>query len=604
MSNSLNRRVSRLKTVEEYLRRQDHFTLYGRECTGANRRFILDLLTLMMWLWSDVSLAEELISPRWVDSLCSTDVGSILDAFKSLDEELISGGDYASFKRKLGGVPSCLAQVLAPLRGNLDLFRKEGVGFKDIRSCLLFTSRGTLPDSDFLEEEALQDWLTRNTGEVRAVDVTPEAAVIRQWLAPYKDLSYSFRPRYGPGHSSDIVGTRLDAKYRAFRYDALLRYIGLHCDHPVEEMPRGCLGLDRCGELRFVPKNLKKRRTITMEPSSLMFYQQGFFHGINERLFHGPLRNRINLERPDLNGDLAWEGSLNGSYATIDLSSASDSVKYWLVRALFDNTKLLHALLATRSRTVRYRSEVFRPNYFAPMGSALCFPVECLVFAAIVESQVKSRPGIHKYRVYGDDIVCPSWAYDQVCTRLQDLGFEVNTDKSFHSNGPGFRESCGYEWYKGEDVTPLRIPRRFTTLEPTGTAVCGLVDLANSAYHYTLLRLRVLKALRGQGILFGDTGEGHVFSVQPTNFHLASRWNEDLQSMQYRHRYPVSDTERWRADEEDIRLYEWLRAHRDREAPVGLVAPSDSLARSTRMKWGWHSPAPGWPEKGVNSSSF
>jgi hypothetical protein len=105
-----------------------------------------------------------------------------------------------------------------------------------------------------------------------------------------------------------------------------------------------------------------------------------------------------------------------------------------------------------------------RLNKFASMGSALCFPVEALVFYCIIQTQLHREAGIRptpltiqsfsqRINVYGDDLIVPSDAMDGIVSLLTTFGLKVSRTKSFGKSR--FRESCGSEWYAGRDVRPL-----------------------------------------------------------------------------------------------------------------------------------------------------
>lgn len=105
-------------------------------------------------------------------------------------------------------------------------------------------------------------------------------------------------------------------------------------------------------------------------------------------------------------------------------------------------------------------------NKFASMGSALCFPIEAMVFFTIImyalvkkSGRVPSRRLLVKLAsdvaVYGDDIIVPGSMAPVVMESLEDFGLRVNHDKSF-STGL-FRESCGGDYYAGVDITPVYV---------------------------------------------------------------------------------------------------------------------------------------------------
>ena len=125
------------------------------------------------------------------------------------------------------------------------------------------------------------------------------------------------------------------------------------------------------------------------------------------------------------------------------------------------------------------------------MGSALCFPVEAMVFSTIILTAIAVERRVPmdrafliemrgKVRVYGDDIVVPVDCVQRVIQFLELFGLVVNMDKSFW-NGK-FRESCGGDYYCGEWVTPIRLRHELPqSLEDVGETV-GLVAFPNLLY--------------------------------------------------------------------------------------------------------------------------
>jgi len=66
---------------------------------------------------------------------------------------------------------------------------------------------------------------------------------------------------------------------------------------------------------------------------------------------------------------------------------------------------------------------------------------------------------VGKVRVYGDDIIVPVECAESVIDSLESFGIKVNRSKSFW-NGK-FRESCGKEYYEGQDVSIVKVRREF-----------------------------------------------------------------------------------------------------------------------------------------------
>jgi hypothetical protein len=125
------------------------------------------------------------------------------------------------------------------------------------------------------------------------------------------------------------------------------------------------------------------------------------------------------------------------------------------------------------------------------MGSALCFPVEAMVFATIVLCGIEdalrrqmTRKTIHglagKVRVYGDDIIVPAECAEAVVGKLEDFGLRVNTNKSFWTGK--FRESCGKEYYAGEDVSIVRVREVLPSRRQDASELISTVSLRNQLY--------------------------------------------------------------------------------------------------------------------------
>ena len=129
---------------------------------------------------------------------------------------------------------------------------------------------------------------------------------------------------------------------------------------------------------------------------------------------------------------------------------------------------------------------------FAPMGSALCFPVESLTFWAIAvgsiwnltQDQLVARQSVY---VYGDDIIIDSKYTKLVIEALESVDLVVNRSKSFLGEHP-FRESCGIEAWLGHDVTPLRVKKLPPRRPSDGDGISAWVKYAENNQHVMPLR--------------------------------------------------------------------------------------------------------------------
>jgi hypothetical protein len=161
---------------------------------------------------------------------------------------------------------------------------------------------------------------------------------------------------------------------------------------------------------------------------------------------------------------------MDGSLATLDLSSASDRVTPHFVGNLFRcNIGLVMALQSTRTRYVEQNLDSRFPSKYAlkkfsTMGSAVTFPVETLGFLSIALAATLVQRGLKgtmedilslegQVAVFGDDIIVPTDSRLLLTRALEVLHFEVNVGKSFSEGN--FRESCGVDAYKGIDISPV-----------------------------------------------------------------------------------------------------------------------------------------------------
>lgn len=205
-------------------------------------------------------------------------------------------------------------------------------------------------------------------------------------------------------------------------------------------------------KLFTVPKKTDIDRCACKEPDFNMFLQKGVGGHIRRRL----RRFGINLNDQRINRDLARQGALDNSLATIDLSSASDTVTIEAVKALLPHDWFLY-LDDIRSHIVEVNGVNYRTEMFSSMGNGFTFELESLIFYVLSRTTLYFEGVRGIVSVYGDDIIIPSRGYDMVTWVLESFGFRVNMDKSFH-DGP-FRESCGGHYHSHEDVTPFYLKR-------------------------------------------------------------------------------------------------------------------------------------------------
>jgi len=236
-----------------------------------------------------------------------------------------------------------------------------------------------------------------------------------------------------------------------------------------------------------VPKTAKSPRVISIEPTYNQFIQQGLSALFERWMDFHPV---VGYTSQEPNRILAKRGSETGSYATIDLSEASDRVSLGVVKLMLNqHPLLLQSVLACRSQ----RSELpdgttVLLKKFASMGSALTFPIEGLVFASICgmvmrrHSMWKGRILKGDFRVYGDDIIVPTDIAYECIDALEAFGLKVNRDKSFYSSTSRFRESCGGDYFLGKRVVPVRARKRLPCTRRDVEEVVATVAFRNLYY--------------------------------------------------------------------------------------------------------------------------
>lgn len=507
---------------------------------------------------------------EWVLKLSSYPVRPICQVLKKLDQTLLrlaANDTTASFECMVNTLTDLEKEICTtvcePIQTIISSFKPSDqpvTEFKELHQHFAFILRVNLtctpltPQVDnYLSVEEQLAGITPRRGLLNALN-----CIVSQWFSGFRVTSLPF-------HSNGAVAdTKVDSKLKRNKRHSSINHSLFNkysLVKPDEALATTLMKYgynpwhyawaqdptSRCSKMVFVPKDALKQRSISMEPATL----QAFQHAVQSDIYtyfreHPYLSRRINLQDSTVNMKLAQSGSRTGKLATVDLSHASDSVSLDVVEYIFAGTELYDWLMATRSiYTQLPESDTsLRLRKFAPMGSALCFPVECIIFAATCEYVVltctedcKSR-----YHVYGDDIVIESFLVPILQNDLESLGFEVNCDKTFYDrNEFTFRESCGGEYYGGVDVAPMRIPRKFQGGKLscyTPSQVGSRVDMANTAHTYGFYELRnyLMNRLRTSlsKELFPIVGVNsgfHWIGSQLTD--KPRRWNVDLQCMEY-----------------------------------------------------------------------
>jgi len=318
--------------------------------------------------------------------------------------------------------------------------------------------------------------------------------------------------------------------------------------------------------LAIVPKDFKSLRSICIEPKEFQFAQQGLWDVLRSLIHENPYsRKSINFNDQSFNSSLCKRKDI----ATIDLKDASDRVRLKLCRLLFPK-EFFRLVTRYRSRGVRIDSDTIKPTCFASMGSALCFPIETLVFWALARSAIHPNSKHKTLRVFGDDIVCPIEDAQYICQILESCGLKVNIGKTC-INTP-IRESCGAFTYAGFDVSIVRFKQLNCESALAWISLTENCKMLNASLlprsSYAMLRL--LKQY--WHVPFGALG----FPKSQDGFACQSRWNQKLQRREWRLPCLVQR----RGNEKligDSGLYAWIVGNSTIPSPYGT--------QKVKMEW-------------------
>jgi hypothetical protein len=408
------------------------------------------------------------------------------------------------FKQSPGSV---IPKFLGWLLGRI--FTTDGYVKKDLdvtalrhaRQLLYFTYKLDIPYDKTTEKSVIESFV-RTEEELHLLDFSSQLDSITKrarTLVSRVFVGFDPRdiiPRHGPGAVStgERVGEksnfsriypRLDAEY------PFTEYFTLGESHIVDQLDwiQSLATEDQAtAKVVLVPKDSRGPRLISCEPLELQWIQQGLQRAIYPLVEkHRLTRGHVNFTNQEVNRQLALEGSRTRKYVTLDMKDASDRVSLRLVEELFCGTSLLQALKACRSDFTRLPDgRLVHLSKFAPMGSAVCFPIEALCFWALAVSVLSLhgrslRYALQNVYVYGDDIIVRDKDYHLLLKYFPLYGLMFNERKC--CTGGFFRESCGCDAYKGVEVTPIRLRTRWSHRDKlSASELASYIELSNSLY--------------------------------------------------------------------------------------------------------------------------
>jgi hypothetical protein len=438
------------------------------------------------------------------------------DLQKGLDSGVVETTSFSGFEKK-GRLPTLLlgftSQLFNTQTGVL-LDEPSIEAIHSLRQITLLFGKVNLPCSDARIKASFRKYIECEQ-DVRLHDAQlPESLKEEFGLAASITLGKVFSfidrcvydgsivPKHGPGKTADkLVGNN---KFLQSVWPERLEYYFPHGEflfssfsHFLNEDPVDILdpGAELPVKVVAVPKTLKTPRIIAIEPTCMQYVQQGLMEKFVQSIQRDDILCKlIGFDDQVPNQHMARDGASGRSpLATLDLSEASDRVSNQHVREMFKFwPHLRDGVEACRSRKADVPGHgVIRLAKFASMGSALCFPVEAMVFLTIAvmgiakvrntqisRSFLKSLIG--EVRVYGDDIIVPIDTVHSVVELLESFGLKVNSSKSFWTGK--FRESCGKEYYDGADVSIVRLRHMLPTQRRQVSELVSTVSFRNQMY--------------------------------------------------------------------------------------------------------------------------
>jgi hypothetical protein len=262
---------------------------------------------------------------------------------------------------------------------------------------------------------------------------------------PFRDRRLDFKTK-GP-----ISGSRLHHEF----LDMVLRL-----DQHLARALRGTWrDVTDALKLNFVPKSYKALRPIMPDTLAGSLYNSGLGECIKYRLYEMAGHDLDTLQRKHRHlaylASKDYRHAVGNRLATIDMSSASDRISVGLLEAVLPPS-WFKAVMHGQIRHYEFNGSKGRILSACTMGLGHTFALETLVHLALTRAVCEARRSPRKtvISVYGDDIICPSWAVKPMIEVFSDCLLKINDDKSFWGLSD-FRESCGEDYFRGIDVRPF-----------------------------------------------------------------------------------------------------------------------------------------------------
>lgn len=342
----------------------------------------------------------------------------------------------------------------------------------EILQFLRFPKRFTFLDADLFERQSIQKFLNVNNRCKQLQRVELPVWLCDRLREVISDIMRGFRVDYADGRFSS--GTCCDSakslrsKIRAFSHEQpyiwdVMYPLSNTCktQHTFGEDSgwfRSAAGpfptTHYLGEALAVPKNYKTHRIIVRESAYRGFQLQAVRAAIERCIENNGYDGDIDIHDQTTNQELGRWGVKMGNFATVDMTSASDSVRYDLAMTVFPPC-VTREIRKWDSTGFMAAGRPHVKHMWSTSGAATTFVVESVLFYAVMRVATDlycnfagiddARRELYYGAAYGDDVIVHADVFETFCDLLSMLGFIVNTDKSFCVES--YRETCGGEWF-------------------------------------------------------------------------------------------------------------------------------------------------------------
>lgn len=335
------------------------------------------------------------------------------------------------------------------------------------------------------------DWLPRARGIIADI-LGPLQGTVEGPKGPVRPLDECIRlMKHGPGSTTGVTGDGLVASQKFDNQvdltEELLPFAkSIMGDVWADYKSLGRLNVVRGNEFFSVPKDATTERGACKGPTLNVFGQLGVGRYMSSRLRLFGCDIRLGWKRQQKLAETAHECAR----ATIDWSQASDLWCYMAVLLLLphDWFRLLDLF---REKETFIDGAWVELQKFSAMGNGFTFPLESLLFLGVMRAIVPKRLW-DECGVFGDDCICPAEYAEPVIQALEFLGSKVNQKKTFLAGR--FFESCGTDWFNGQNVRP------FYLRQESGVSVPYALQVANALRLYAKRRSGVCCDARFQGL--------------------------------------------------------------------------------------------------------